>query len=165
MPDHPQSARHNVTERKVGIGELAVIKQEGLLRTLLGSCLGLVLHDRRACVGGLAHIVLPLSGEDRSLPGKFADTAIPELVRMIEQSGGKPQALVAKLAGGANMFASVKSNGIGDQNQAMVEKILKELGIRIAGRHCGGRQGRRLAYDVQTGIVTVEILGSPSVIL
>lgn len=150
-------------ERKIGIGELSVLRKTGVLRTLLGSCIGLVLHDRQRCIGGLAHIVLPSSNGSLQPLGKYADTAVPELVRLIEHEGGKSRDLTAKLAGGANMFATAKSNGIGEQNLAMVEKLLKEAGISVTGRHCGGQQGRRMAYDVQTGIVTVEIVGSPSV--
>ena len=44
---------------QVRMGEIAVATSEGVLRTLLGSCIGLVLYDRRARAGGLAHIVLP----------------------------------------------------------------------------------------------------------
>jgi len=154
----------NQTEHKVGIGELMVMKKAGVLRTLLGSCIGLALHDPANHVGGLAHIVLPASNDTEvELPGKYADTALPELIRLIELSGGKPRQLTAKLAGGANMFAMTRLNPIGEQNLAVVEALLKEAGIPILGRHCGGKQGRRLAYDVATGIVIVESVGQPAV--
>lgn len=150
-------------ERKVGIGELDVLHGTGKLKTLLGSCIGLVLHDRKKCVGGLAHIVLPSSNGGLASPGKYADTAIPELVRLIERAGGKPEHLTARLAGGANMFGSAGANGIGSLNLAMVDRLLKDAGIPVIGRHCGGHLGRRMAYDVQSGSVTVEIVGSPPV--
>lgn len=147
--------------RKVGLGELTVLRGAGVLRTLLGSCIGLVLHDKKNCVGGLAHIVLPASNGESRLPGKYADTAIPELIRQIERSGGKPRNLGAKLAGGANMFASTNLNGIGEQNRTVVEQLLRAAGIPVLASHCGGQQGRRLSYNVQTGIVMVEIVGGP----
>jgi chemotaxis protein CheD len=150
-------------ERKIGIGEIGVLRKTGVLRTLLGSCIGLVLHDPQVRAGGLAHIVLPLSNESLQSPGKYADTAVPELIRQIEQLGGKRRDLTAKLAGGATMFATAKSNGIGEQNLATVEKLLKDAGIPVIASHCGGQQGRRMAYDVQTGIVTVEVVGSASI--
>lgn len=161
-PRHRRS--NNATERKVGIGELVVVQKAGVLRTLLGSCIGLVLHDPGNLVGGLAHIVLPCSSEtaEQSL-GKYADTALPELIRLIELAGGRQRQLIAKLAGGANMFAMTRLNPIGEQNLDIVEKLLNEAGIPILGKHCGGKQGRRLAYDVATGIVAVESVGSPAV--
>ena len=163
MTDLDTNGAHDNVERKIGIGELGVLRRTGVLRTLLGSCIGLVLHDRHCCVGGLAHIVLPLSNGSQQSPGKYADTAVPELIRLIERIGGKRRDLIAKLAGGANMFATAKSNGIGEQNLTMVEKLLKEAGIPVTASHCGGQQGRRMAYDVQTGLVTVEVVGSPSI--
>ncbi|WP_010585913.1 chemotaxis protein CheD [Schlesneria paludicola] len=163
MPDIPAHDDRDGTERKIGIGELDVIQGTGTLRTLLGSCIGLVLHDRKQCVGGLAHIVLPTSNGETRLPGKFADTALPELLRLIQRAGGKPGNLTAKIAGGANMFATTKMAGIGDQNLTMVERLLKDARIPVVGRHCGGQQGRRVAYDVQTGSVIVEIVGCPPV--
>lgn len=154
----------NLIERKVGIGELVVMKKIGVLRTLLGSCIGLVLHDPGSQVGGLAHIVLPTSNDaQESSLGKYADTALPELVRLIELAGGKPRQLIAKLAGGANMFAMTRLNPIGEQNLITVEKLLNQSGIPVLGKHCGGKQGRRMAYDVATGIVTVDIVGSSAV--
>lgn len=163
MSDVPLINGSRIAGQKVGIGELCVVRGTGILRTLLGSCIGLVLHDRKNGIGGLVHIVLPASsGVDQS-PGKYADTAVPELIRLIEIAGGKLRNLSARLAGGSNMFATLKSNTIGDQNVAMVERMLKESGIPILGRHCGGHQGRRLAYDVETGSVTIEIVGGPSV--
>lgn len=163
MPGISTQYDRDETERKIGIGELGVLQGTGRLRTLLGSCIGLVLHDRKQCIGGLAHIVLPTSNGETSLPGKFADTALPELLRLIHKAGGKSENVVAKLAGGANMFATIKMAGIGDQNLVMVERLLKDARIPIVGRHCGGQQGRRVAYDVQTGGVTVEIVGCPPV--
>lgn len=145
------------------MGELGVLQGTGILRTLLGSCIGLVLFDQRNRVGGLAHIVLPTSNGSDHAPGKYANTAIPELIRQIEQSGGRQRNLAAKFAGGANMFATANQNAVGDQNLAMVELLLKEAGIPVLGRHCGGKQGRRMAYDVGTGIVTVEMVGGPPV--
>jgi chemotaxis protein CheD len=163
MSDRPIKSTDISTERKVGMGELHVLHGAGSLRTLLGSCVGLTLHDQRNRIGGLAHIVLPLTNGQASSPGKYADTAIPELVRLIEEAGGRLRNLVAKLAGGANMFSNTNLNPVGDQNLATVEFLLKDAGIPVLGRHCGGKQGRRMAFCVETGKVTVEVVGNPPV--
>lgn len=163
MSEPNPNRRQSLAPRKVGLGELAVLQAAGELRTLLGSCIGLVLHDQKNRVGGMAHIVLPLSNGSDHTPGKYADTAVPELIRQIEALGGKTRNLCAKLAGGANMFASTNLNGIGEQNLAMVERLLRDAGIPVLARQCGGQQGRKMAYDVVTGIVTVEVVGGPPV--
>ena len=39
----------------IGMGEIGVARDGGMLRTFLGSCVGLALHDRRRRIaGGLA---------------------------------------------------------------------------------------------------------------
>ncbi|MCL6593922.1 MAG: chemotaxis protein CheD, partial [Alicyclobacillus sp.] len=80
----------------------------GRLRTAgLGSCVGVVIFDTWARIAGLAHVMLPASpGPGSGSPAKYAATAVPWLVRQICQAGGSSDRLKAKLAGGAQMFAS-----------------------------------------------------------
>ena len=73
----------------IPMGALAVAQDNGVLRTLLGSCVGLVLYERRLKIGGLAHIVLPKAPAGRcDTPGKFVDTAVPALIRKMEGLAG-----------------------------------------------------------------------------
>jgi chemotaxis protein CheD len=147
------------------MGQIEVAQGSHVLRTLLGSCVGLTLHDRRTGVGGLAHIVLPDSRGDCATPGKFADTALPELLRLIAELGGRSEKLIAKVAGAANMFSATTGNLVGEQNLLAVEELLAARRIPVVGRHCGGTQGRRMAFYVETGEVTIDILGSESIVL
>ena len=149
----------------VAIGQWAVAAAPVKIRTLLGSCVGVILHDRVARLGGLGSIVLPNSRGSADHPGKFADTAIPALVNDIERqlqvrSRGR---LVAKLVGGANMFSvGGKANpamNIGQMNQRAVEQILAELQIPILGRDLGGGSGRHLTLDTASGIVAIKVPG------
>ena len=141
------------------MGEMAVAKDNGLLRTLLGSCVGLALYDRKHRVGGLAHVVLPESRGQAEPPAKFVDTAVPALFReMTKLAGGKLE-LTARIAGGANMFTTEVVNTIGQQNIEASKRILEELKIPLVGRHCGGEKGRRMSLDTATGIVTIEMVG------
>lgn len=146
----------------VAIGELAVAKAPAKLRTLLGSCVGVLLLDRRLHLAGLAHVVLPESRGETELPGKYADTAIPELLRRLNAIAGT-QAIqpVAKILGGANMFPQITNNQltIGDQNVQAVERALQQARIAVVARHCGGTSGRRVLVDAASGNVRLEILG------
>lgn len=148
------------------MGEIRVTQKEGVLRSLLGSCLGVALWDRRLKIGAMAHVVLPVSNGQTSLPGKYADTAVPEMIRRMEElARGEKLTLSAKIAGGANMFSSPSNATVGDQNIVAVEAILSRLRIPILGRHLGGEQGRRMLLDVATGNVTIEIVGAESATL
>ena len=99
----------------------------------------------------------------RSEPlGKYADTAIPEMLRLLgDLADGASLRLSAKMVGGAKMFAFQSGMTIGDQNVAAIDAILDRLGIPVLGRDCGGERGRRISFDVATGELTVEALGAP----
>jgi chemotaxis protein CheD len=163
LTDSPDS----LTIIPVAIGQWAVAAAPARIRTLLGSCVGVVLYDRTAKLGGLAHIVLPKAHGPVDHPGKYADTAIPALIAEFDrQLGGKLHArLTAKLVGGATMFqvdatAREKSGlNIGQRNQEAVEQILNELAIPILARDMGGASGRRLTLDTASGVVTIKVPG------
>jgi chemotaxis protein CheD len=156
LPPKPDSA----ATVSVPIGRWAVASAPTTIRTLLGSCLGVVLSVRRAKIGGLAHVVLPDSRGSTDHPGKYADTAIPALIVDLERLAGEPirGRLTAKLLGGARMFQN-DSLDIGRLNAEAVEKILARLGITVLARDLGGDAGRRLTFDTLTGIVAVKIPG------
>ena len=151
-----------ITYRTLPMGEFAVARASGTLRTLLGSCLGLALYDRRFKVAALGHNVLPNSLGRTEPAGKFADTAVPAMIRKMHALAEDVRLnLHAKIAGGANMFVGNDSgNTIGVQNVDAVERILEELRIPIIGRHCGGGQGRKMLLDAATGMVTIDIVGA-----
>lgn len=151
----------------IKMAEIAVMQQQGSMRTLLGSCIGVALYERRRKLAGLAHIVMPDSMGRTQNPGKYADTAIPETIRqMTLLAGVNHLSLTAKIAGGANMFLHVSANNtntIGDQNLLAVEKVLAMGNIPIVGRHVGGNFGRRMVLDVSSGTVQIHIVGQPMV--
>jgi len=45
----------------LGIGEIGVGRDQGQLRTFVGSCVGLALYDRRIRIAGLASTSIPRS--------------------------------------------------------------------------------------------------------
>lgn len=156
-----------VNEIVVAMAGIGVIQHQGILRTLLGSCIGVALYDRKQKIVGLAHVVMPASlGRNQSL-GKFADTAIPETIRRMDSiAAGARMSLSAKIAGGANMFAHVSPNNantIGEQNVVAVEQALAALEIPILARHLGGTFGRRMVVEAETGIVHIHVIGQPVV--
>ncbi|TWU04143.1 Chemoreceptor glutamine deamidase CheD [Symmachiella macrocystis] len=169
----PQTRRRHVAGRAtsgeapevvtVRMSEIAVVTKGETIRTLLGSCVGVALYDPHKKIGGLAHVVLPDSRGQEGLPGKFVDTAIPELIRLICLNNGRLKSLTAKLAGGARMFATSADVAIGEQNLAAIERELESRNIPILGRHCGGQQGRRMMFTPSTSRVQIEIVGCDAV--
>ena len=145
------------------MAQVALLERGDLAKAVLGSCIGLVLYHPGKRAAAVAHIVLP-RGENRpGPPGKFADTAIPYMVAQLLERGAARAGLIAKLAGGANMFGSGGPIQIGRENQAAVKEILKELRISIAGEHLAGTKGRRITFDSLTGELQVDVAGEPSI--
>ncbi len=141
------------------MGEIGIGRSDQTLRTLLGSCVAVVIYDGRKRTAGMAHIQLPDSGGRRGLPlGKYADTAIPELVRLVEGLSGGTFEPVAYVAGGADMFRAIRRPTVGQLNVLAVESILKTMQISVLSRHCGGNQARRMWFEIETGSAIVETL-------
>ena len=153
-------------EKTIFMSELGVVKAPDRLRTTLGSCIGIVLLDTRSDSVGLAHIMLPSSeghSNDAELHGKFANTAVPALLNMMNVPLVEARTrVVAKIAGGANMFAKIVHHDlilIGEQNIKAVKRVLGEMGIRVMAEHLGGAKGRQLIVDAAQKKVFVSCLG------
>lgn len=159
------SAVASAPAETIGMAQIAVVSSPGLIRAVLGSCVGLVLYHPQRRVAAAAHIVLP-SGEGRGGPaGKFANTAIPFMLEQLAGHGAARTGLSAKLAGGSSMFATQGPIQIGEANQEAVKTLLAELRIPIAGQHLGGAKGRRISFDASTGLMTIEVVGAPTVVI
>ncbi|MBN2580741.1 MAG: chemotaxis protein CheD [Pirellulales bacterium] len=140
----------------VGMGEAAVARKTGRLMAVLGSCVGVTLYDPRRQLGALCHVVLPQSNGRDDLPGKFADTAIPWMVRTLAGYGASSSALAAKLVGGAQIFQQKGPIQIGEANVGAVLRALESAAIPVVARDVGGTHGRRMCFDVASGEIAVE---------
>lgn len=146
---------------EVGMADLGVLQSDGVLRTSgLGSCVGLALYDWKTRTAGLAHIMLPSSeiAREHVYLYKFADTAIPELLLRMRQRGAETEHIVAKLAGGAQMFtfSGGESMRVGPRNVEACRFILQQCGIPITGEDTGGHYGRTVELYCNTGELHVR---------
>jgi chemotaxis protein CheD len=152
-------------EIHVGIAEYRVARSPDRLLALgLGSCVGVALFDPVIRVGGLAHVMLPDSRmfKGGGKPAKFADLGVAALVQEMQRAGSRNGRLIAKLAGGAQMFfgnSRAAEMAIGERNVEAVRQALKELGIKIVAEDVGGSQGRTISLDTSNGLLTIRTLG------
>lgn len=156
---------------KVGMADLKVVKSPDGVTTLgLGSCVGIAVRDPVTKIGGLAHIMLPDSTAIRNnanIP-KFADTGIEELVKQIVALGANRSRLVAKIAGGAQMFSfSSKSDMIrvGERNVAACKKKLAEMKIPILAEDTGDSYGRTVIFYPETGDFVIRAVGKSETVI
>jgi chemotaxis protein CheD len=146
------------------MGEMVVSRDpnEELVAVGLGSCIGLAIVDRTAGVAGLAHIVLPESNDRVDQAGKFADTAVPELIAQMRKAGAVERRLESAIAGGARMFEMSGGLDIGSRNESAVRAALATARISIKAAQTGGNAGRTVKISVGDLLVTVRSAGQPT---
>ena len=129
---------------KVGMADYKVGRSPATLISYgLGSCIGVSLYDPIRKIGGLLHIMLPDSTQARASdnPAKFADTGIPLMINDVVALGATRARLVAKIAGGAQMFSFSNATDImrvGTRNAEVCKQILRRNGIRLIAEDTGG---------------------------
>ncbi len=145
----------------VAVAQIQISTSPSIMRTILGSCIGICIYDKVKKVGGLAHILLP-SCNNKEKPEKYADTAIPLLVKDLYKHGCKKENLSAKIAGGASMFkfnSNVSLAQIGERNIEMTLKLLEENNIPVMVADVGGNSGRVIDFFLEDGRLKVRAGG------
>ena len=143
----------------IGIGEINVCKEpEALVTYALGSCVGVCLYDSAKKIAGLAHVMLPQSSATNT-GNRYADIAVPNLVKDMERLGASKTRLTAKIAGGAKMFESVGTSelgNIGERNVIAVKAQLQALNIRIIASDTGANYGRTVYFYPDDGRLEIK---------
>lgn len=149
---------------KVGMADLKVVlgKDEILKTTGLGSCVGVVLFDQANWIAGLAHVMLPnsfIARDEIVNIAKYADTAIPHMLERMITLGANQSRIIAKLAGGAQMFAFSGTSDtmkVGPRNVETCKEILNKLQIPIRAEDTGANYGRTIEFHCSTGMLLIR---------
>lgn len=150
---------------KVGMADANVCKPPDVITTLgLGSCVGIVLYDPVNKIAGLVHVMLPDSTKiiNNSNVYKFADTGIDTLIKDMVNLGALKRNIVAKIAGGAQMFTfsnNIEMMRIGDRNVEATKDKLMKLGIPILSEDTGANYGRTIVFSPDTGLLNIRSVG------
>ncbi len=150
---------------KVGMADLNVAVSPFVLTTLgLGSCVGVCLYDSITKVAGMAHIMLPYSVQNKGEinPAKYADTGITLLIEEMAKKGAMKSRLIAKLAGGAQMFQFKQENDIikiGQKNIQACKEMLEKFNIKIVAEDTGGNFGRTIELSAVDGKLQIKTIG------
>lgn len=150
---------------RVRISEYQIAQSGILLKSYgLGSCIGVVIWDAEKKLGAMAHILLPYSknSDGNRSSARYAGNAVAILIQELIKAGADKKRLVAKIAGGANMF-SAKFNPpdkelqaeIGARNIRAVRKALSQNGIPLVAQEVGGELGRTIEFDPGTGALLI----------
>ena len=151
----------------MGVSDMKVSATKGdlIITHALGSCLGVAVHDPVACVGGLLHVMLPLSAIDLEKaernPLMFVDTGFPKLLIECIKAGAQKGRLEIRVAGGANSHDRGEDNlfQIGKRNFIILRKLLWKNGLLVTSHDVGGTNARTMSLEIGTGKVTIRSCG------
>ena len=155
----------------VGMADLKVSadRTTRLVTYALGSCLGVSVFDPVAGVGGMLHVMLPMSEIDaakaRGNPALFVDTGVPALFRACYGLGAVKSRMIVKVAGGAAAAPPGASDQfqIGKRNVLTLRKLLWKNGVLVQAQDVGGHQvSRTMTLDLADGAVTLKMAGAIS---
>lgn len=157
--------------RVIGVGDCAVSTDpaESIATYALGSCIGVAVHDPVATVGGVLHYLLPESGLDaeraRANPFVFADSGVPELVRLCVEAGAEKRRMIVRAAGGASVVKDRGIFSIGEKNHLSLRKALLKAGLMLHSERTGGGTARSLRLEIGTGDLWIKEGSQPAWIL
>ncbi len=151
-------------KKVVGVSDLKVSKHEGdiIITHALGSCLGITAYDPIAGVGGMVHVMLPLSKSDpekaKVKPSMYVDTGFALLLKEVFRLGAQKKNLEINVAGGASMKQNAEEDyfKIGQRNFTTLRKLLWKNGFIIANQQVGGSISRTMVLEMNTGLVTIN---------
>ncbi len=143
--------------RRVGLGQIEIAHAPAQLTAILGSCVGVAIHDRKTSTGTLVHVVMPHGDDQDRIVAHHAERAVNDSVALLEEAGCDRENLIAKIAGGAKMFGAKELTARDENNIAAVRHALNAANIELRGEHVGGSKGRRVTLFAQTGGFLIEM--------
>jgi chemotaxis receptor (MCP) glutamine deamidase CheD len=144
----------------IGIGGVSASAKACIMRTVLGSCVSVCLHDAVTRIGGMNHFLLPGEGSVPDGAARFGVHAMELLINAIMRLGGDRRRLSAKVFGGCNVLRGLTSPTVGELNAAFALEFLETEQIPVFGKRLGGTHALQLRYHTDTAQVWVRTLGS-----
>jgi chemotaxis protein CheD len=132
------------------------------MKTLLGSCVSVILTDPRRTVGAMSHIVhvgKPNAANTRNTA--YGEVAMQEMFDRLIGIGIPPTRCQAYVYGGGNMFPQMFSTThVGAKNAEWALDFLHDHGIVVVGESLGGNGYRKVAWTVGREQPDVEIVST-----
>ncbi len=147
------------SEIDVLTGDIAVIKNTGIIRvTALGSCIAVLMYDKKNKIGGLAHILLPGKSPKNRAKEKFryAENAIDELLRRMAALGSDCKKIVCGFVGAANVLKR-ENDTICLKNIKSVTDYLAINNIKVTGKKFGGINRMSVELHIDNGLAFYSV--------
>lgn len=145
-------------------GEILVSKKDLTINTVLGSCVAVCLWDKNKKIGGMNHIMLPRSPEGEFVTSRYGNVATFLLLDMFIKAGANKNVIQTRIFGGASaLWKNSKDNNksvldVGAKNIEITKRVLKKLNLSIDANDIGGHIGRKISFDLNTGVIKMQYL-------
>jgi len=165
MAEADTVANEELREVYVQPGESHLVREPAILRTLLGSCVGIAFRAPRLGLGALCHPMLPRCPTRQTAPltrssgRRYVDFAIRDLARQFDALGARREEIEVKLFGGGDVLSMVNDSArpsVGKLNIEMAMTVLAEEGFAIMASSLGGTRGVNIFFNTKTGEVLLQ---------
>ncbi|MFY9906152.1 MAG: chemotaxis protein CheD [Terriglobales bacterium] len=150
-------------------GEFHLARKPTIIRTLLGSCVGVTFWSEKLGLGALSHSLLPRCASDpapaSSLANghRYVDFAIRDLARQLDELGVRRSEVQVKLFGGADVLVVSDAANliatVGKLNCQAALEVIEAEGFKVIASSLGGTVGRNIEFDTGSGEVWLRWLG------
>lgn len=167
---HPLEEKVNVSLMP---GELYIAKQPTVIKTILGSCVSVILYNKHNKITAISHAQLPydkinhkcidncpikcntkVSEENRF---KYVTCSTEYMLDKFSSLGIRHNEINAKLFGGASvLFAHTNRKTIGMQNIETAYEMIRKFKLRLINKDTGGENGRTIYLHTETFEVFVR---------
>jgi chemotaxis protein CheD len=156
-----------VTEVYLNPGELYLARKPAVIRTILGSCVGVTFWSQKLGVGALCHCLLPripseISKLSVAARHRYVDFCIRDLARQFDHLGASRNEVEVKLFGGADVLpVNSQPNArttVGKLNASTATEVVGAEGFAVAASSLGGTSGLNIRFYTTTGRVLLRRL-------
>ncbi|MGD0368246.1 MAG: chemotaxis protein CheD [Acidobacteriaceae bacterium] len=148
-------------------GESHLVRRPAILRTLLGSCVGVTFRHEELGIAALCHPMLPrhpAAARGRLSVAsalRYVDFAIRDLAAQFDALGARRWDVEIKLFGGADVLLVREDESrptVGRLNRERALEVLRAEGFEVAASRLGGQRGYHIDFNTATGEVWLRLL-------
>lgn len=146
--------------------DMAITEGPATVKTVLGSCVAVIMRAPRLGVAAIAHCLLP-NAPDGPLPLarhealRYVDSTVELMLVEMSRRGATAVELEVKLFGGAGRLDQAPSKSsyqVGRRNVEAALEALAARGLAPMSRSVGGSNGYVIEFDGASGDVKVQRL-------
>lgn len=156
-------------------GESHLVAEPAIMRTVLGSCVGITFRIPRLGIAALCHPMLPnhpLAGRAKLTTAagrRYVDFTIRDLAQQFDALGARREEIEVKLFGGGDVLLVINPASrptVGRLNLEAALRVLEDEGFTVSASSLGGNCGLNIQFHTGTGEVLLKRLsvsGNPCI--